>query len=411
MLRKLRVKFIAIAMISIFVVLAVILAVINIVNYVNVDKNANQILDILVQNEGVFPKSFDNIGISEETPYNTRFFCVTLEKKTGDVLYVDTSSISAIDYDTAIEYAQEVFNSGKTTGYINGFKYNSSVKIIEYPTSKTNYNFACRTYIFLDWSSQLSYFRYFLIVSISVCVAGFVLVFLFVVLFSKAVMRPVAESYEKQRRFITDAGHELKTPITIIDANTEVIEMTQGESEWTDSIKNQVKRLTSLTEQITYLAKMEEGTDKVKFTDFSLSDAVQETVDQYKAYVISSGKTLNTKIENNISYNGDEQSIRQVVSLLLDNALKYSNKQGTIGITLQKSGHITLQVSNTTDFIPAGKHDEFFDRFYRGDNSRNSHTGGQGIGLSIVKAVVQSHGGKVTCSSPDGKSVNFTIVL
>ena len=235
------------------------------------------------------------------------------------------------------------------------------------------------------------------------------MVFVLVVLLSEVALKPIIESYEKQKRFITDAGHEMKTPLTVISANTEIIEMENGDSQWTDGIKNQVAKLASLTEKLVILSKMEEGA-KLEMNEFSLSEALFDTCDQYKSIAMSAGVTFNVAITENITVMGNEGEIRRCASLLLDNAFRYVNKGGTVEIRAQKLANVVeVRFLNSTDGVEKGSLDRWFDRFYRTDLSRNSSTGGSGIGLSVVKAIVNAHGGTVKAHSPDGIKVEFTI--
>ena len=227
------------------------------------------------------------------------------------------------------------------------------------------------------------------------------------------MIRPVAESYEKQKRFITDASHEIKTPLTIIEANTEIVEMESGESEWTKSIRKQIARLTALTEKLVFLSRMdEENQSYLQRMDFNLSEAVLDTIDPYQALAETKGKHLSVDVEDDMHFTGDENAIRQAISLLLDNAIKYSEEDGNIRIESRTVGkHKVIDVINTVDYIEVGKHDELFDRFYRREDSRNSETGGFGIGLSTVYAIVQAHKGRVAARSKDGKSLSIQMIL
>ena len=270
--------------------------------------------------------------------------------------------------------------------------------------------------------------------------------------FSGKILKPVSESYEKQKRFITDASHEIKTPLTIIDANTEVIEMMEGENEWTNSTRKQVARLTSLTEKLVFLSRMDEEATKLEMLEFSLSDAILDTAEPFKAIARTKGKKLTIDVIDGILYTGDEKTIRQLVSILLDNAMKYSgcssvsfekdniNKKNLnktnlnkttqtqndcvtttgdtapeIELTMRPSGkNRIITVWNTVDEtanIKKGRQDMLFERFYRTDTSHNSKTGGFGIGLSAAYAIVKAHKGKITAESKDGRSIKFTIVL
>lgn len=156
------------------------------------------------------------------------------------------------------------------------------------------------------------------------------LVFILVCIFSSRAVKPIAESYQKQKRFITDASHELKTPLTIIDANTEVIELTTGENEWTISTRNQVKRLASLTEKLVMLSRMDEENTTLERQNFCISDAVYDTAEPFLSVAKSKGKTFDIDVTGDIYYTGDEKYIRQLISLLLDNAMKYSSENGII---------------------------------------------------------------------------------
>lgn len=444
MLKKLRYQFIAIAMCSMAAVLLLLIGGINVANYINVNRTANLRLDLLSENGGSFPRTgmltdtpfpegeppmnaeppaeldafptpnmpFDGdrrrdrfANMSAETPFETRFFTVVL-KSDGTVMTVDTGQIAAVSTADAGEYAVTLWTKDKKEGYVGFYKY----RAISTSGTSDEENIM---YIFLDCQRELTSFRSFLLISVAASLLGMLLVFLLVVYFSKRLVKPVAESYEKQKLFITDASHELKTPLTIIDANTEVLEMVAGESEWTTSIHNQIKRLNSLTQKLVFLSRMDEGNaETLTMLDFSLSDAVEETAAPFEAVATTQGKTLSLSIAPDISYHGDEASIRQLVSLLLDNAMKYSTNKGSIRLTLQANGkNKVLTVWNTAQGLSPGRQDALFDRFYRLDASRNSATGGFGIGLSVAQAIVNAHKGKITAKSEDGESILFTVVL
>ena len=267
-------------------------------------------------------------------------------------------------------------------------------------------------YVFLDCERELDSFWNTIFASIFISVISYIIIFYMVCHFSKKILKPVAESYEKQKRFITDASHEIKTPLTIIDANTEIIEMTMGENDWTISTKKQIKRLTDLTEKLVFLSRMDEENTRLEMEEFSLSEALLDTIHPFSSVAKAKGKTLTYDIISDINYYGDEKNIRQLISILLDNALKYSNENGEISIKLYTLGkNKIITVWNSVENISSGKHDELFDRFYRLDESRNSQTGGFGIGLSVAYAIVKAHKGTIKAKSDDEKSILFTITL
>lgn len=517
MLKKLRRKFIAIAMLSVSIVLIAIVGTINIANYISTNEALDARLKLIAGNGGTFPDlleqknmgvesnkkndentntgtesantdTFGNTadestnkrtptlkeppsgrtdvqppedmnqadlnendinendlkrhGISPESQFDTRYFTVTINSK-GDVENIDTSKIASVSSENAAQYAKKLWKSGKKGDGKNGFS-----ESFKYMTVGEG---GSTMYIFLSCQRELSTIRTYVLASVGISVFGLAVVFVMIYFFSGKILKPVSESYEKQKRFITDASHEIKTPLTIIDANTEVIEMMEGENEWTSSTRKQVARLTSLTEKLVFLSRMDEEATKLEMLEFSLSDAILDTAEPFKAVAGTKGKKLTIDVTNKILYTGDEKTIRQLISILLDNAIKYSgcssasfekgninkknlnktnlnkttqtqndcvitiNPAPEIEISLKPSGkNRIITVWNTVDEtanIKKGRQDMLFERFYRTDTSHNSKTGGFGIGLSAAYAIVKAHKGKITAESKDGRSIKFTIVL
>lgn len=427
MLKTLRNKFIKIAMLSVAAVLVVIIISINFANYIQITKTSNTKISLIAQNDGIFPnlsndkdspdknipnkkrpQTKDELMERErklplESSFDTRYFTV-LMRNDSTVISVDTGKISAVSTSTAKSYAKMLYKDEKSKGYLQQYKYKSFVK-----EGETSSNIL---YVFLDCERELDSFWNTIFASIFISVISYIIIFYMVCHFSKKILKPVAESYEKQKRFITDASHEIKTPLTIIDANTEIIEMTMGENDWTISTKKQIKRLTDLTEKLVFLSRMDEENTRLEMEEFSLSEALLDTIHPFSSVAKAKGKTLTYDIISDINYYGDEKNIRQLISILLDNALKYSNENGEISIKLYTLGkNKIITVWNSVENISSGKHDELFDRFYRLDESRNSQTGGFGIGLSVAYAIVKAHKGTIKAKSDDEKSILFTITL
>lgn len=412
MIKKLRRKFILIAMLSVFVVLGSIIAFINIANYCNIISNADKILAVLVRNEGKFPQTddfdpsfqegalydkFDKMhGLSPETPYETRFF--TVKVLSDGTMSADTGKIAAVSQEEAKEYAAYLVAKNKTNGMYGDYRY-----------AATQID-GCTLYIFLDCTRDMNNFRSFLLYSSLVSLGGLILVLILVIILSRFALKPVEESYRKQKGFITNASHDIKTPLTIIGADTEVIEYTHGESEWSKDIKKQVERLTALTEKLVFLSRMEESDNKLDFKEFNLSELLEETCLSYEATAKLRGLEFTLDVESDIKFNGNEETFRQAVALLCDNAIKYVKSY--VKISLKHNGPAKeIRFSNDADDLKQGNLNELFDRFYRADKSRNSKTGGHGIGLSVVKSVITANKGKISAVSPDGKSVDFIITL
>lgn len=201
-----------------------------------------------------------------------------------------------------------------------------------------------------------------------------------------------------------DAGHELKTPLTIIDTNTEVIETENGESQWTKSIRNQVDRLTSMVGQFITLSKMEEKNENFHKTDISLNIILNESLEPFDAVLLSKNIKINTSSEKDIHISGDEKLLRQLFEILIDNAAKYASENSTFSISMKRKSRKNMLIfENESDTISEGNLDILFDRFYRTDASRNSAPGGSGIGLSVAKSIVTLHGGTIHAKSDDGK--------
>ena len=338
-------------------------------------------------------------ALSAETPFESRYFSVTLDE-TGMICGYDISSIAAVEESDLEELVQTVSDSQKQKGFWNQYRY------VQYESD------GLTTLLFLDCSRSLLNARSFLLASILVSLLGLAGVLLLIVLFSGRVVRPVQESYEKQKRFITDAGHELKTPLTIIDADVSVAEMESGPSEWLDDIKTQTRRLAGLTGDLIYLSRMDEGAMDMQRIDFPVSEVISDTVQSFRARVQVEEKTLTADIEPYLTLYGDEKSITKLVTILLDNAVKYAKEKGTISVSLHKKSKILeFIVQNDAESVDPASLPHFFDRFYRADASRNSSRGGYGIGLSMAQAIVTAHKGRITASLPEENLLRITVTL
>ena len=251
---------------------------------------------------------------------------------------------------------------------------------------------------------MLTGFRSVLVSSVVISALGMAAVFALVWVFSGRVIRPIVESYQKQKRFITDAGHEIKTPLTVIDADLEILRMEQGENEWLQDIQAQTARLAALTNNLISLSKMEEEDNRAPMIEFPLSDAIRETAESFQALAKARGKALRVRVEPMLSFVGNEKNLCQLTGILLDNAIKYSSAGDSIELTLEKQGKaVRLSVENGVEHFSREVLDNMFDRFYRADRSRSSDSGGYGIGLSIAKAITAAHRGKIAASETGGR--------
>ncbi|MBQ6582917.1 MAG: HAMP domain-containing histidine kinase [Mogibacterium sp.] len=458
MIKRLRSKFIALALLSVLLVLVVLVGAINVLNYQDVVKESDSVLEMLADYGGNFPQQYrpqmsgkpgaggpgamhgdmdgdldddfdddfdddsDDDGfkdeyiddlfedirehrnqnhVSQETPFESRYFTVTLSED-GSAQEVNISRIASVDEDTAIAYAAAAASSGSLEN-----RFLDQYRCAAVPSGNGT------KYLFLDCSRSLGSFRAFRRISIEVAALAFAIVALLIAYFSRRIIKPVAESYEKQRRFITDAGHEIKTPLAIINADAAVLEMEGGSNEWVEDIKTQTGRLAELTNELVYLSRMEEmQKDQTQKTDFSFSETISEIAKPFESRALIDEKQYTCDIAPDLVCHGDREAIRKLTGILLDNAFKYSEPGGTIRLTASRRGKgLQLSVYNTTTSITREDTEHLFERFYRADRSRNSETGGHGIGLSIAQAIVQAHGGKITAATQDEKSLLITVVL
>lgn len=448
MIRKLRIRLILISMMAVLLVMIILIGGINISNYRQVVSESDDILELLMNNGGAFaafspnldPKDWvdprtgeplpefpdieTTIIVDEEDPprggrsfmrfdenrmnspelaYETRYFTVIFDEN-ENVVIADTNRISAVSETKAVEYAQKALHKSRSSGFIGDYRY-----MVGKPDE-----FGNTMVIFRDCGVSLANFRNFRNISIFVALLCLLGVGILVFIASGRIVRPVAESYEKQKRFISDAGHEIKTPLAIISADAEVLEMDLPEgSEWLSDIKNQTRRLTDLTNDLILLSKMEERKDELDMKDLDLSKLAEEQVNSFRAVATSSEKALSPDIEKDVHITADRRSIESLLTIILDNAVKYCPKGGNIDVKLTKGKrHVHLDITNDTeDVISEESVKHLFDRFYRTDESRNSETGGYGIGLSMAKAIVEKHKGRIAAASDPEKKLTISITL
>lgn len=405
MIKRLRIKFITLAMISLFVLLSLIVAGMNIINYNTVISEADEILDFLSMNDGVFPdkglKPLPGMDMpkhfSPETPYETRYFTVMINGN-GRIAEIHTEHIISVDEHSAEKYADTVLEGGKDIGFADNYRYCITEDI------------KGKRITFLDCGRKLDAFYRFMIISICMSAAGFVIVSAVIAVLSGKIIKPVAEGYEKQKRFITDAGHELKTPLTIINANVDLLEADPNDAECINDIRQQTQRLASLTNNLVYLARLDEKDGSIERVEIPFSDIVSETVSSFRAIAETQKKELAPDIQPMLTVKGNHKALQQLVSVLTDNAIKYSPENSSISITLEKRNkNVEFVVSNTSLYpVEEAALEHIFDRFYRADSSRNSETGGHGIGLSVAKKIVEAHNGKIRVLTNDGR--DFKII-
>ena len=373
MIKELRKKFIGIAMISVTVVMVLFAAAVNVANYVSVRSELNQMLDLIAGNQGVIPSSppggmpgskpagpFD-----QETPYATRYFVLRYTND-GNLVRADLKNIAAVTEDDVQPYLELALKKGMGYGYTSGYQYlvkdNGQGRMMA---------------ILLDCRQEMRWVLTLLLLSLCAMAACIALVYVIVVLFSRKAVDPVVQSMERQKQFITDAGHELKTPITVIATSLKVLEMETGKQKWIDKAAAQTEKLKDLVNSLVTLSRMDEEESPLHPENFPVSDALAEAAESFRDFAAEKGHPLDVKIQPGLTYCGDEYAIRQLASILLDNAIKYALPDSPVTFSLEKGRKgVVIRTENACGEMDPKTLPKLFDRFYRPDQSRTSKTGG-----------------------------------
>ena len=403
MIKKLQKKFKIFSMLSIILVTGSIFGIIIIENYTRTNREVDGILNLIAENDGKIPEykpRNDELAdiITQETQFSTRYFTIKVNNQ-QEIIETNMKHIASVGQEQAEQILKEVLEKNEETGYYNNYRY----KIM------SNENGI--TMIFLDCTIQLNNLKKLISQSIIIITISLIIVFIFVSVLSKKALTPIIENIERQKQFITNAGHELKTPVAVIMANADVMEMTSPENtEWIKSIKKQASRLDVLIKSLLNLANIEENKLKTNYTQFSITELIKEQIEDFKA--ITKNRTIIYKKNENIFIYADINRIKELITILLDNALKYTQENGKIEIKVEKQGkNVKIQFANTCENIKNINTKKIFDRFYRVDKSRNKSKEGYGIGLSIAKSIVDSHKGKITAEINKDNMICFTIII
>ena len=411
MFRKLKIRFILLASAAIVCILLTMIAVLNSVRFLQTNGEIQAVLNILSANNGDFPsveetaESLQNDRITIETIYQYRYFSVVY--KEDKTLYsTNLDHLSNLSKEQALSYANKVIKDSRSSGVFKVGSQFYSYQITQ--DSKTKRYLL----VVLDSTNYLESRNDFFWLSIQLCFYSFIFFVLVVSGFSNFAIRPYIKNYENQKRFITNAGHELKTPLAIISANTELQELMTGENEWTESTKDQVKRLSNLINQMVVLARLEEQPD-VTLVDVNFSEVVKKVAGNFKSVIEKAGKKYEIKLQEDIHVKATEDELYELVSILIDNACKYCDEDGQIFVTLTKAKRgkrARLTVANSYADGKNVDYSRFFDRFYREDESHNQKQPGYGIGLSMAESLVRIFKGRIWVSYKKGL-IGFTVLL
>ena len=402
MIKKLRFRFILVSLLSILFVLVATMSAINIYNYSKIEKDAEVTLNQAINNGFNDEPMMDGPGGQDKGPRDNRlignhYFVVSFNED-GSINQENFKHIFSISEADGRELALDVFNGSKNKGKLDYLRYKKD--------TQSNLTYVA----FVDIREQYNTANNFLITSSIVSSISYVVLAGLIVLASFLVFKPTEESYKKQKRFITNASHELKTPLTIISTDLEIIEMDNGKSEWTESIKDQVDRLTKMTNQLVTLSKMDEEDFKnYPFEDFSLTDLAKQCIESFLPSFEKQGLKLETNVEDGINYHGNKYLLDELFYIFLDNALKYTkdNEKACVYMKKASKNRINLTFSNDIEENSEVDVNQLFDRFYRSPNAKKS---GSGIGLSIAGEIIRLHKGKVSAKI-ENNLIIFNILL
>lgn len=392
MIRRIRKRFIRIAMLVLTLTMLALAFTINIANWIRVRTELSETIGYLTDNllrtgegrEGAGGKRGKQkrlLGRLSES----RYFSVTV-REDGTVSLGDLSHENQEMSDELLETAQDAIGSGHTGGFFR-----------DYLISPAGTHESSSVYLFLNCESKLDSIKILALISAATCLAGFLLAWFLVSLFSLRAIHPLIENAVRQKQFITDAGHELKTPLTAISANMDVLELDIGENEWIRATRQQIAGMGALIKEMIYLSRMDEDDSGLEMADFNLSKVVLEIAEPFEGMAEYTGRNMKLNVQDNLYIHGNEAAVQRLVSILCDNAVKYAPEGDEILLELSKEGkQICLMTENAqSEPLPPDELKHLFDRFYRGDKSRSKESGGFGIGLSVARAVMEKHGGTI----------------
>lgn len=424
MLKKMQRRFVGAAMAAFTAVIFVLFCVVNAGNYRSVasqqDDTLSQLLALGSQSaptNGETPPDKpdgevgaalpDNVPVpridggknfSPEVPYMFRYFSVRYDAD-GTLAQVDQDFIASISRGEAEAYAADVLALSRQHGYYKGYRY-----LVATSGDGTSV-------IFLNSERELHSIRALFWITAAVAGGCLVVVFLLVLLFSRRAIAPYMRNLAMQKQFITNASHELKTPLTAISTSADVLAMEYEDDEWVKNIQSQSVRLSRLISDLVTLSRLDEENPFPERAEFSLSDAVWETAEPFTALARSHSRSYTQNIEDGLTMTGDRAAVQQMVSILLDNANKYTPEGGSISLSARRAGRKNeIAVSNTCEGAESIDVTRLFDRFYRADESHSTRIGGTGIGLSIARATAEAHGGTIE-ASVSGNTITFRVKI
>lgn len=398
MIAKLQKKIVLIVTMLLALSVLLIMLIINITSQYQSTQQLRNRLDSIVNTDG---RMLTPAALSLDDQNSMAFSFYLRIDRFNVLMEAGCNAESDIDTSLLVSYGEKALQTEKDFGYIDQYAFEVA--------EKRN----GRMIAFTDASGSIQQNHNLAITTSVIGVISVLLFALLAVVLSFWLVRPVRETFDKQKLFISNASHELKTPLAVISANADVLEAEIGENKWLSYIKTDAMRMNELVNELLALARLDDksGHQLIK-SEFNLSDALLQTALPFESRMFELGKKYEMDVPADILYKGDESAVKHVVSILIDNAIKYSAPDGEISVKLSaKNNKRFIEVYNTGMGIPDDKLDKVFERFYREDEARNSKSGGYGLGLSIAREIAAQHNGFINATGEYGKWIRFTVTL
>ncbi|NQX46429.1 GHKL domain-containing protein [Paenibacillus tritici] len=418
MFHKLRTRFLIVNLVTISVIMLIAFATIYIIMYVNVQNDINMALHRIADmqqrpGDSPFPRGSGEGKVPMDKgpmdPYQPeRSVSFTVQTDASGTLLTKESKFTMDDefYDAALKEALRIDkDTGRFT--LDGSRWIFMVK----STS------GGKQLVFMDITAQQSILTNLIYTFTAVGLLMLIILYFTSRYFAGRSIAPVREAFDKQKQFIADASHELKTPLTIINTNADVLlansdDTIRNQAKWLQYIKSETERMTRLTNDLLYLTEMDDSRTAMLHTRFNISEAVENIILTMEAVIFEKNITFSYDLQPELTVHGNSEQLKQVVMILLDNAVKYTNPKGAVHLSLYKhNSDVLLSASNTGEGIAAEHLTRIFDRFYRTDTSRARKQGGYGLGLAIAKSIVDQHKGRIYAKSVVGESTTFYLQL
>lgn len=411
MIKRLRIKLIAVLTLILSLVLCGILVAVNIFNYnVNMDESYRRLNMITSKAIGQQDRIYNFYGNNNDYYYDNNSSLADSEiyiayvGLDGYIKSIYAENNTSYTYDQISAFTRQTLSRSAKQGKIGN---------LIYIVTEINYNGFGKAYAvgFMDNSRNIESFNIMIISSVIIFVAGTVIIFILSLMLSMWLIKPVEEAFNKQKQFISDASHELKTPIAVISANAELLEGDIGQNKWLGYIQSESDRMSKLVNSLLTLTRIETQADKALMTRFDICNAIMEVTMPFESVAFEKGVMLECDLENQIFINGNESQLKQVVAILTDNAVKHCTEGGTVSVSSEPfKSKCLIKVTNTGEPIPDEEKQKIFERFYRADQSRNRDNNRYGLGLAIAKQIVTNHHGTITANSTDG-TTTFTVLV